>query len=113
MIVLMIGIVMTVRVRVAGSVRVLVFMLVEDYLQAPAERVGDAAQGGEARDMIAALQARDHGLGHGQPLRQLLLRIASVRPKLEQTMGALGGDQRAVVRGRPGEAMAGLFHDQT
>jgi len=113
MIVLMIGIVMAVRVRVAGSVRVLVFMFVEDDLQAPAERVGDAAQGGEARDMIAALQARDHGLGHGQPLRQPFLCLASVRPKLEQTMGALGGNQRAIVGCRPGEAIAGLFHGQT
>ena len=45
MIVLMIGIMMAVGVRVAGSVRVLMFMLVEDDLQAPAERIGDAAQG--------------------------------------------------------------------
>jgi hypothetical protein len=43
-IVLMVGIVMAMGVRVAGSVRVLVFVLVEDDLQAPAERVGDAAQ---------------------------------------------------------------------
>ena len=113
MIVLMIGIMMAVRVRVAGSVRVLVFMLVEHDLQAPAERVGDAAQGGEARDMIAAFKARDHGLGHVQPLRQLLLRLGSVRPKLEQTMGALRGNRCAVVGCRPGEAIAGLFHDQT
>jgi hypothetical protein len=36
-----------------------------------------------------------------------------VRAKLKQTMGALGGDQRAVVVCRPGRTMAGLFHDQT
>jgi hypothetical protein len=113
MIVLMIGIVMAVWVRVAGSVRVLVFMFVEDDLQPPAERVGYATQGGEARNMIAALKSRDHGLGHLKPLRQLLLRLAGVRPKLEQTMRALGGDQRAVVVCRPGRAMAGLFHDRT
>jgi hypothetical protein len=54
-IVLMVGIVMAVWVRVAGSVRVLVFVLVEYDLQAPAERISDAArkadirQSGEAR----------------------------------------------------------------
>jgi hypothetical protein len=42
-IVLMIGIMMGVQVRVAGSVRVLVFVLVEDDLQASAERIGDTA----------------------------------------------------------------------
>jgi hypothetical protein len=68
-IVLMIEIMMAVGVRVAGSVRVLVFVLVEDDFQAPAERIGDAAQGGEARDMIAALETRDHGLGHLIPVR--------------------------------------------
>jgi hypothetical protein len=97
MIVLMVGIMMAMRMRVAGSVSVLVFVLVEYDLQAPAKRIGDAAQSGEARDMIAALQARDHGLRHLKPLGQLLLRLAGVRPKLEQTVGALGSDQRAIV----------------
>jgi hypothetical protein len=109
----MIRILMVMRVRVAGSVRVLVFVLVELDLQASAERIGDAAQGGQARDMIAPLETRDHGLSHLKPLRQLLLRLACMRPKLKQTVGALGGDQRAVVAWRPGGAMAGLLHDQT
>ena len=113
MIVLMIGIMMAVGVRVAGSVRVLMFMLVEDDLQAPAERIGDAAQGGEARDMIAAFETRDHGLGHLKPLRQLLLRLAGVCPKVKQSVRALGGDQRAVVACCPGGATAGLLHDRT
>jgi hypothetical protein len=112
-IVLMIGIMMAMGVRVADSVRVLVFVLVEDDLQASAERVGDAAQGGQARNMIAALETRDHGLGHLKSLGQLLLRLAGVRSKLKQTVGALGGDQRAVVRCRSGGVVAGLFHDQT
>ena len=43
MIVLMIGIIVAVRVGVSGSVRVHMFVLVEDDLQAPSERVGDAA----------------------------------------------------------------------
>jgi hypothetical protein len=90
-----------------------VFVLVEDDLQPPTERIGDAAQSGEARDVIAAFQARNHGLGHLKPLCQLLLRLAGVHPKLKQTVGALGGDQRVVVVCRPGRAMAGLFHDQT
>lgn len=92
MIVLMIGIVVAVRMRVADSVRMLVFVLVEDDLQVSAERIGDAAQGGEARDMITALEARDHGLGHFKPLCQLLLRLAGFGPKLEQTVGTLGSD---------------------
>ena len=58
MIVLMVGIVMAVWVRVAGSVRVLVFVLVEYDLQAPAERISDAAQRLQAWNMIAAFEAR-------------------------------------------------------
>lgn len=81
----------------AGSVRVLVFVLVEYDLQTPVERIGDAAQGGEARDVIAALQARDHRLGHPQPFRQLLLRLTRMGAKLEQAVGALGGNQSAIV----------------
>ena len=74
---------MAMGVRVAGSVRMLVFVLVEDDFQTPAERIGNAAQGGEARNMIAAFETRDHGLGHPKPLRQLLLRLAGVSPKLK------------------------------
>jgi hypothetical protein len=69
MFVLVIGIMMAVGVRVTGSVHVLVFVLVEDDLQAPAERIGDAAQGGETRDVIAAFETRDHGFGHLKPPR--------------------------------------------
>jgi hypothetical protein len=96
-IVLMIRIIMAVGVRVASSVRVHVFVLVKDDLKAAPERIGDAAQRGEAWDVIAALQARDHRLGHGKPLRELLLRLTCVGTKLEQTVGALGGDDGAVV----------------
>jgi hypothetical protein len=67
--VLVTGIMMVVGVRVTDSVHVLVFVLVEDDLQAPAERIGDAAQGGEARDVIATFETRDHGLGHLKPPR--------------------------------------------
>ena len=104
---------MAMRVRMAGSVCVLVFVLVEPDLEAPAERVGDAAQGGEAWHVIASLKARDHGLGHLKPLGQLLLRLAGVRPKLKQAVGTLGGDQRAVID-RPVQRrgmLSGVFHD--
>jgi len=44
MIVLMVRIVMAMWMRVAGAIRVLVFVLVEHDLQAPAECIGDPAQ---------------------------------------------------------------------
>jgi hypothetical protein len=56
-IVLMIRIIVAVGVRVAGSVRVNVFVFVEDDLKAAPEGIGDAAQRGEAWDVIAPLQA--------------------------------------------------------
>lgn len=88
---------MAVGVRVAGSIRVYVFVLMEDDLKAAPERIGDAAQRGEAWDVITALQARDHGLGHGKPFRELLLCFTRVGAKLEQAVSALGGDRDAVV----------------
>jgi hypothetical protein len=88
---------------VAGSVRV----LVELDLQASAERIGDAAQGGQARDMIAPLDARSWTQS-SQAASPTALRLACMRPKLKQTVGALGGDQRAVVTYRPGGATARL-----
>ena len=81
----------------AGSVRVYVFVLMEDDLKAASERIGDAAQCGEAWNVIAALQARDHRLGHGKQFRELLLCFTCVGAKLEQTVGALCGDSDAVV----------------
>jgi hypothetical protein len=94
-----IGIKMAVRVRMAGAAGVTVLMLVKDDLEAPAKGVGDAAQGLQARNVIAAFEARDHRLGHAQPLRQLLLGLASAGAKLQQFLGALGGDRCAVVAG--------------
>ena len=81
----------------AGSVRVYVFVLVEDDFQAPPKGIGDAAQRGEARDMIATLETRDHGLGHLQSLGELLLSLASMGTKLQQAMGALRGNDGALV----------------
>src|ERR1700738_4022563 len=72
----MVGIVMAVWGRVAASVRVLMFVLVEYDLQAPAERISDAAQRLQAWNMIAAFEARDHGFCHPKSLRQLLLSLA-------------------------------------
>src|ERR1700682_4888062 len=94
----MVGIVMAVWVRVAGSVRVLVFVLVEYDLQAPAERISDAAQRLQAWNMIAAFEARDHGFCHPKSLRQLLLSLACMSAKLEQAVSALGGDCDTVIR---------------
>ena len=94
---LMIGIVVAMRVGMAGTVRVYVFMLVEDNLQPAPERIGDAAQGREAWDMIAALQARDHRLGHAEPIRQPSLCLTRLSPKLEQATSTFSGDHGAIV----------------
>ena len=71
-----IGVGMGVRVRMAGAVGMGVFVLVKDDFEAPAKGLGDAAQGLEVRHVIAAFEARDHRLGHAEPLRQLALRLA-------------------------------------
>jgi hypothetical protein len=86
---------------------------VEYDLQAPAERISDAAQRLQAWNMIAAFEARDHGFCHPKSLRQLLLSLACMSAKLEQAVSALGGDCDAVIRqalspsGRAGCALAG------
>jgi hypothetical protein len=96
-IVLMIGIIVAVRLGVAGTIRMQVFVLVEDDLKAPPEGVGDAAQRGEARNVVTALETRDHGLGHREPLRELLLCLTGVLAEFGQTVSALRGDGCAVV----------------
>ena len=93
----MIGIVIAVSVGVTGSVRMRVLVLVEDDLQPASKRIGDAAQRGEGRDVVATFQTLDHGPGHREPLGELLLRLPSVGAKLEQAVGALRGDNGAVV----------------
>ena len=50
------GIEMAVGMRMAGAVGVGVLVLVKDDFEPPAKGVGDAAQGFEARDVIAALE---------------------------------------------------------
>ena len=75
-----------------------VFVLVEDDLEVPSEGVGDAAQCFQAGDVIAALQTRDHRLGHPQPRGQLFLRLSGVGTQLQQLPRALGGKRGAVVR---------------
>jgi hypothetical protein len=107
---LMIGIVVAVRVGVPGAIRMHMLMFMEQDLQPAFKRIGDAAQGGEARHVIAALQARDHGFSHRQPLRELLLRLAGAGSKREQVMGALRGDGGAVVERPLPAAAGGLCH---
>lgn len=102
-----IGIEMAVRVRMAGAVGVAVLMLVKNDFEPPGEGVGDPAQGLEARHVIAALQARDHRLGHGEPLRQRSLRLAGAAAQLQELARALRGNRRAVVASKPG---FGVFH---
>lgn len=108
---LMIGIFVAVRVRMAGSVRVDVFVLVEDYFQPASKGIGDAAERGEARNVISPLQARDHGLGHRKPLGELFLRLAGEGAQFAQAMSALSGDGGAVVERRSTSGMSGgLLH---
>lgn len=47
--------------------------------------------------MVAALEARDHGLGHPESLGELPLGLAGMGPKLEQALGAARGEGLAVV----------------
>src|SRR5258707_15034689 len=81
----------------AGAVGMHMLVLVEHDLQLAAEYLGDAAQGLEARHMIAALQPRDHRLGHAEPRRQLLLRLAGLPAQFEELAGALPGNPRTGV----------------
>ncbi len=94
---LMVRVEMAVRVRMAGAVGVAVLVLVKDDFEPPAKGVGDAAQRFQARHMIAALEPRDHRLGHRQPLRQCSLRLAGAGAQLQQLARALRGNRRAVV----------------
>jgi len=97
MVVLMVDVVMAMGVRMTGAVGMLMFVFVEHDLQPSAECLGDPAEGGKARDVIAALQARDHGLGHLETRSQPLLRFAGMSAELDQPPRALGSDRRAVV----------------
>jgi hypothetical protein len=65
-----------------------VFMIVERDLQMPAECGRDAAQGPEARYVIATLEARDHRLGHAQTNRQLLLCLTHARAQAQASLRA-------------------------
>jgi hypothetical protein len=97
MVVLVITVVMAVRMRMPGTVSMRMFVFVEHDLQPPAERRGDTAKSVEARNMITALQPRNHRLGHPQPQRQLLLRFAGMSAELGKPPGALGRERSAVV----------------
>jgi hypothetical protein len=100
---LVIGIEMAVRVRMAGAVGMGVLMLVKDDFEPPAKHIGDPAQGLQARHVIAALEARDHRLGHGEPLRQRSLRFAGAAAQLQELARALRGDGCAIVGGLSGQ----------
>ena len=97
MVVLVIAVVMAVRMRMPGTVSMRMFVFMEHDLQPPAERRGDPAKSVEARNMIAALQPRDHRLRHTQAQRQLFLRFAGMSAELDESPRALGGERRAVV----------------
>jgi len=79
------------------AVSMYVFVLVEDDFEVPAERVGDTAERFQAGDMIAAFQTRNHRLGHSEPSRQLLLRLAGMSTQLQELPRALRGKRGAVV----------------
>src|ERR1700736_200290 len=97
MVVLVITVVMAGWMRMSGTVSMRMFVFVEHDLQPTAERRGDAAKSGEAWNMIAALQPRDHRLRHTQAQRQLFLRFAGMSAQLDEPPRALGRERRAVV----------------
>jgi hypothetical protein len=74
----MVWIVVAVRMGMPCPVGVLMLVLVKDDFQAPIVCLGDPAQGFEAGNVIAALQARDHRFRHPQPQRQLALRFTGL-----------------------------------
>ena len=74
-----------------------VFVLVEDDFEVPAKGIGDAAERFQAGDVIASFQTRNHGLGHSEPSRQLLLRLAGMSAQLQQLPRALRGKRCAVI----------------
>jgi hypothetical protein len=86
-------------------------VLVEHDLQPPAEGLSNSAESGKAWDMIAALKARDHRLGHLEPERQLLLRLARMGAQLNQPSCAFGSNCGAVVW--CGRLVAGGLHGTT
>jgi hypothetical protein len=91
MVVSVLGIVMAVRVRMSCAIGMNVWVLVENDLEAPPKGVGDAAEGLQARNMIAPLQPGDHGLRHPQTRRQLLLRLAGMGAQLQKLPRAVCG----------------------
>jgi hypothetical protein len=100
MVVRVVPIVMAVGMGMARAVGVLMLVLVEHDLETTAEGVGYAAQRLQARNMIAAFQARDHRLRHLQAMGQLLLRLAGVGAQIEQFARATRGKGGAVIRPR-------------
>jgi hypothetical protein len=71
-------------VGMTGSVCMRMFMLVKSDFQFPVESIGYAAQRFEARNMGAAFQSRNHGLGHAKPLGDLRLGFAGMFAKAQQ-----------------------------
>jgi hypothetical protein len=98
MMVLVCGIVMTVRMRVAGAVSVHVLVLVKDDADAPSKGIRDATQRPQARNVVAPLQARDHRLCHPQAGGQLLLCLARVGAQLQELPRAVRGERGALIQ---------------
>src|SRR5580658_155696 len=92
-----VGIEMAMGMRMPRAIRMFMLVLMENNFQTSPERVGDPTQGGKARHMIAAFQARDHGLGHAETPRQTSLRLTRVIAKLEQTTSTFSRDHSAAV----------------
>ena len=96
---LVIGVEMTVRMRMSRPVGMAVLVLVKNDFEPPAKGVGNPAQGFQARHVIAALKPRDHRLCHAEALGQLPLGFALARPQFQQLARTIGGYRRAVVCG--------------
>ena len=97
--VLVLRIAMTMGMIVSGTVGMYVLMLVEHNLNPASKGVGDAAQCFKAREMVAALQSRDHRLRHPQACGQLLLRDDAAAAQFKQFSRALLRDRTIVDRG--------------
>jgi hypothetical protein len=94
-----IGVEMTVRMRMPRPIGMAVLVLVKHNFEPPAKGVGNPAQGLQARHVIAALKPRNHRLGHAETLGQLTLGFTLARPQFQQLARAVGGNSHAVVCG--------------
>lgn len=69
----------TVDMQMPRTVVMFVFVLVKNNLEPAIESLGDPTERRKARHMVAALESRDHRLGHSDSRGELLLGLSTAR----------------------------------